>query len=336
MLRNATPKQLSQGPVFSPAPQSSPSFFIFFFFFFFFSVFCKQTNVAMNIMEKQSNTCGQATGLTPKAPLQLPCSAEHNPRDVLPQLLNALAVHRGREAVPHCHSSALPPGPAAHIRKGQKSKPCVKNRTSKLSKKLGLVPSALLLLEDIKSAGTASAAYKSQSQKRCLWIGTKGHPPHQKRCKEREDQSWGWAEDRRGMEALQSQTSQILFCNANPLGRYSGGYHKIKLLEQNYLHVTDYTYTHFSPLLTLHSMFWREHIPKKDQIAVQFCLTSITGLVGSSSLSTSSSSACFSLSFFFFFFLTGSPSSTAVPSVPQKGQKRKAGCQLLRVQKEKL
>lgn len=84
------------------------------------------------------------------------------------------------------------------------------------------------------------------------------------------------------------------------------------------------------------SLPFGENIPKKDQVAVQFCLTSIMGLVVSSSLSTTSSSACFSLSFFFFFFLTGSPSSTAVPSVPQKGQKWKAGCQLLRVQKKKL
>lgn len=83
-------------------------------------------------------------------------------------------------------------------------------------------------------------------------------------------------------------------------------------------------------------MFWREYIPKEDQVAVPFCLTSTVGLVGSSSLSTASSSACFSLSFFFFFFLTGSPSSKAVPSVPQKGQKGKEGCQLLRLQKEKL
>lgn len=58
------------------------------------------------------------------------------------------------------------------------------------------------------------------------------------------------------------------------------------------------------------------------------------GLVGGSSLSTSSS-ACFSLSFFFFFFLTGSLSSTVVSSVPQKEEKLKAGCQLLRVQKAK-
>lgn len=60
------------------------------------------------------------------------------------------------------------------------------------------------------------------------------------------------------------------------------------------------------------------------------------GLVGSSSLSTASSSACFSLSFFFFFFLTGSPSSKAVPSVPQKGQNVRQVVKLLRLQKEKL
>lgn len=137
------------------------------------------------------------------------------------------------------------------------------------------------------------------------------------------------------MGALQSETSQILLCNAN-LGHYSDGYHKIQLLEQNYLHAMDYTYKNFSPPLTLHSVFWRVHISKKDQVAVQFCLTSTMGLVASSSLSTASSSACFSLSFFFFFFLTGSPSSTAVPSVPQKAQKWKAGYQLLRLKKEKL
>lgn len=48
MLRNATLKQLSKSQVFSCPHQSSLSSFIFFFFFFFFSVFCKQTNVAMN------------------------------------------------------------------------------------------------------------------------------------------------------------------------------------------------------------------------------------------------------------------------------------------------
>lgn len=67
----------------------------------------------------------------------------------------------------------------------------------------------------------------------------------------------------------------------------------------------------FSP--SLH-MFSRESIPIKDQVAVQFCLTSTAGLA-------SSSSACFSLSFFFFFFLTGSSSSTVVSSVEQKEEK---------------
>jgi len=90
---------------------------------------------------------------------------------------------------------------------------------------------------------------------------------------------------------------------------------------------TDKNFWFFFP--SLH-MFWRESIPIKDQVAVQFCLTSTVGLVGGSSLSTSSSSACFSLSFFFFFFLTGSSSSTVVSSVPQKEEKRKAGCQLLK------
>lgn len=53
--------------------------------------------------------------------------------------------------------------PAADRHKGHKIKPCVKNRTSELRKKLGLVPSALLLLEGNISAGTASVPCKSQS-----------------------------------------------------------------------------------------------------------------------------------------------------------------------------
>lgn len=73
-----------------------------------------------------------------------------------------------------------------------------------------------------------------------------------------------------------------------------------------------------SPQPSLYTLCFGENIPKKDQVAVQFCLTSVMGLVGSSSLITTSSSACFSLSFFFFFFLTGSPSSTAVPSVAER------------------